>query len=881
MTTEHVVVSAIALGCYLVLVAFTLRRSQQLREIRYFTLYLVSMLLWQITALTVSLSRSAPEALFWYRVMMSLVIGQFFIYFQFTRAFRQIRGQRWAVVTGLLAAVGALIIVVSGTPLLIAGIHRDEVTGLFVPDLGPLLPLFGSIVYFSLGCGVFNLVRGYRRATSYRERNRLRYLLTGIAFVIAGTVSNFVPALQGHPIDIAANIINAGLIAAAILRHQLLDIRIVVRKGLVYSVPTAIIGAGYYLIIFLATRLFGAFRGPEVFLISLVVAVITALAVQPLRDRAQRWIDRLFFREKYDVALMLQRLSRTVASVLDLDRLANMILDEVTGTVHVDKAAFFVKEETSGEFRLMAERGLNGSPDLTLRSSHPVVAWLSSRTDVFSIEDIDVTPQFRGLWGRDRAELESTGAELLIPLRAKGELMGVFAVGPKLSEESHSLDDQRTLTMLANQTAMAIDNARLFEEAQRRARELAALNRTGQAIASTLDVNTVLAMAMGEARSVARAEAASALLYDEATDELVFAATSGGGSDTLGGKRMPASAGIAGWVVREGQPVMIHDAQNDPRFYEQIDELTGLTTRSLLAVPLKVKERVIGVIEAINRTDGLFDKHDLNLLDTLGGSAAAALENAQLYQEVQRQADDLAAAVARLQELDRLKNEFIQNASHELRMPVALIMGYAEMLDMGEIGELEPEQRAAVGVITRRARMLRDLVEDITLILQVETHLPDPEPVWMDELAQAIVEEFQIAVHAAGLTLDTDIAPHLPPVGASPTYLRRVLDNLIGNAIKFTPEGGTITVRAWRDGDDVALEVRDTGIGIPADRLGRVFERFYQVDGSATRRYGGVGLGLALMKEVVEAYGGRVAVDSEMGVGSTFAAILPALDDAD
>jgi adenylate cyclase len=237
--------------------------------------------------------------------------------------------------------------------------------------------------------------------------------------------------------------------------------------------------------------------------------------------------------------------------------------------------------------------------------------------------------------------------------------------------------------------------------------------------------------------------------------------------------------------------------------------------------------------------------------------------------------------VARLQELDRLKSEFIQNASHELRMPLALILGYAEMLDMGEMGELEPEQREAVGVITRRARMLRDLVEDITFILQAETNLPDPEPVRLDELTLAVVKEFQIAVQEAGLTLRTDIARGLPPVYASPTYMRRVMDNLIGNAIKFTPEGGAITISGWREGDCVALEVSDTGIGIPADKLDHVFERFYQVDGSATRRYGGVGLGLALMKEVVEAYGGRVAVDSEMDVGSTFTAILPTCRDAD
>jgi signal transduction histidine kinase len=142
-------------------------------------------------------------------------------------------------------------------------------------------------------------------------------------------------------------------------------------------------------------------------------------------------------------------------------------------------------------------------------------------------------------------------------------------------------------------------------------------------------------------------------------------------------------------------------------------------------------------------------------------------------------------------------------------------------------------------------------------------------------LMRKLLADFQVAAEQAGLSLTAQIADDLPPVSGDAQHLLRVMDNLLGNALKFTPVGGQISVRLWRDGPQAVLEVADTGIGIPPDQLERVFERFYQVDGSTTRRYGGTGLGLALVKEIVEAHGGQVSVSSQVGQGSTFTVRLP------
>jgi signal transduction histidine kinase len=173
------------------------------------------------------------------------------------------------------------------------------------------------------------------------------------------------------------------------------------------------------------------------------------------------------------------------------------------------------------------------------------------------------------------------------------------------------------------------------------------------------------------------------------------------------------------------------------------------------------------------------------------------------------------------------------------------------------------------------------MVNDLIAILTVEARELSEEQVDLSDMVHAMVSDFCAAAVEAEISLTAEIASDIPPVSGDPEQLRRVLDNLLGNAIKFTPSGGSITIRLWQDGDDgeraVVLEVSDTGIGIPPDQLERVFDRFYQVDGSSKRRYGGVGLGLALVKEIVEAHEGHVAVRSVVDEGSTFRVTLPTM----
>jgi CheY-like chemotaxis protein len=228
-------------------------------------------------------------------------------------------------------------------------------------------------------------------------------------------------------------------------------------------------------------------------------------------------------------------------------------------------------------------------------------------------------------------------------------------------------------------------------------------------------------------------------------------------------------------------------------------------------------------------------------------------------------------------DLEDLQSMFIRNVGHELRTPLAIVQGYAELLRDGELGDLAPEQQRAMFVIVDRAYALRALVERIGTLMEVQAHTDAPASFALPEVVAQAVSERQAAAKEAGLTLELSAEPDLPRVSGNPHQVGQALDCLLENAIKFTPSGGRIEVRVFGEPEWVCWEVTDTGVGIPEDKLEHLFDGFYQVDGSTTRRYGGIGLGLTVAKMVVEAHAGRIQVNSRPGRGSRFTVKLPVM----
>jgi PAS domain S-box-containing protein len=497
------------------------------------------------------------------------------------------------------------------------------------------------------------------------------------------------------------------------------------------------------------------------------------------------------------------------------------------------------------------------------------------------------------IWPRRAAAFEEEqpfAAVLSAPMIWQDEVIGVIDLLQDGDQDRFTRADLELLTLFANHAAIAVENARLYERGQaelaerrriedalrRYAGRLEVLREIDQAILAAQSPEEIAKATLTRIRQLVRCQRASVAVFDLSTGEATVLAVHADRETRAGPGTVFSIEGFeATEKLLQGKVHVTQDLASvpQPSTFSQILLQEGV--HSYISVPLLTQGQLIGTLNLAATASGAFSREEVDVAREVAIPLAVAIQHARLYEEVRRHADEVAEALVRLQELDHLKNEFIQNVSHELRSPLALIRGYAELLDSGDLGELESEQQGPVEIIARRTRMLADLVEDITLILAAEARPMLREPVALDELTHTAVEDFRLPADQAGLTVNEDIAPGLPPVAGESIYVRRVLDNLLANAVKFTPAGGTITVRVLQEQEWILLQISDSGIGIAGDLQGRIFERFYQVDGSSRRRYGGAGLGLALVKEVVEALGGRVSVHSETGSGSTFTVALP------
>ena len=300
----------------------------------------------------------------------------------------------------------------------------------------------------------------------------------------------------------------------------------------------------------------------------------------------------------------------------------------------------------------------------------------------------------------------------------------------------------------------------------------------------------------------------------------------------------------------------------------------GVTSSILL--PMVSQDTVVGVTW-VGPRQPLAEPIDeqLNWAQTLVNQAAAALSNSQLCEQLAVQTQELSQAYDELQEISRLRTELVQNVSHEFRTPLSLMQGYTELMLDGSLGQVAEKQLGALRTIRDRAATLARLVHNLTMLQVVPREALALSEVSLSEVAQDVADEFTSAAEVAGITLKVQLEEHAPLVLGDPERLQLVIYHLTENAIKFSPDGGTVTIRSWSDKKQAYFSVEDTGIGIAPEHLHRIFERFYQVDGTTTRRFGGLGLGLALVWEIVEAHGGSVRASSEPGEGSTFTVAVP------
>jgi signal transduction histidine kinase/CheY-like chemotaxis protein len=420
------------------------------------------------------------------------------------------------------------------------------------------------------------------------------------------------------------------------------------------------------------------------------------------------------------------------------------------------------------------------------------------------------------------------------------------------------------------QAAVAVDNAALFVEAGRRRREAEVLAELARSINAAHDVGTVLQRVVDGAKELCGCDLTSVALRETDSGEVVMRNRAGeyrGPQDRL---VIEPGRGAGGLVLRSGEPFRSDDIGRDSRIardQEPLIESEGLV--ATLIVPIMVEGRVEGLLYVHRRTPRSFPDRSETILRLLAEYASIAIHNMRLLaHEYQMRAEAEGAS--------RMKDEFLATISHELRSPLQPLLNWAYLLRSPNLDPASAER--ALDAIERSTKTLGQLIEDLLDVSRIVTGKLrlQARPVRLPAVIRSAIEAVEAAALAKAVALEARIDPDIPVVLGDPDRLQQVLWNLLSNGIKFTPRGGRVMVTVTGGADEVLITVADTGAGIKPEFLPHVFERFRQAESSTNRAYGGLGLGLAIVRHLVELHGGAVSVASEgEGRGSTFTVRLP------
>lgn len=477
---------------------------------------------------------------------------------------------------------------------------------------------------------------------------------------------------------------------------------------------------------------------------------------------------------------------------------------------------------------------------------------------------------------------------IFVPIIRNDDVWGMISLQNLDREYAFTEDEARLLETLAHSTSLALQNAQLFDETQRRAREMSALTEVGQDISSTLELTAVLERIASHARELLQVSDSAVFLPDETQQTMRAIVALGPIAGQVRATEVRRGEGIVGDLWRRREAEFVNDASHDPRAITIAGTERQPDDRMMVA-PLVAGERVTGMMIVWRSGGEPFGQADLNFLQGLARQASIALENARLYSEAQ-------AARAAAEAANASKSAFLANVSHELRTPLTSVLGFTRIvqkrLDERIFPQLTAEDakveravaqvRKNLEIVLAEGERLTTLINNVLDLEKIESGRVEwrMEPLSLSEVVEQALQATSSIVEQAGHSLVKELPEHLPAVSGDRDKLVQVMINLISNAVKFTREGRiSCCVRA--DDGEVRVAVSDTGMGIAPQDLDAVFEKFRQVGDTLTGKPAGTGLGLPICKEIVERHGGRIWVESVPGEGSIFQFTIPVRNTSD
>jgi K+-sensing histidine kinase KdpD len=577
----------------------------------------------------------------------------------------------------------------------------------------------------------------------------------------------------------------------------------------------------------------------------------------PREELRNRLLEAQGFSKKINT---LNEISLTIDDASSRDEILSILRDKVLWLIEGELSFIALLNKNKTHYTVNALSPMCDKLALnheTFSAETGMPGWaIQNQSGVFV--DINTCPSFAE---QMEGILKESGIRslLIISLRTASEVVGALCFG-SANVKAYTQPDMWLAQLLSFHVTVALRHTAMFEDSRKRLAQIELVNHIAGKLTSTLDLDKILSLAADAVMKNFSYFDVTIFMIEDGTGDAVLAAHAGNYIDFLPhGYRQKQGQGIVGWVAQYGEKVLANDVSLDKRYLSYAYH----STNSELTIPIKVGADVVGILNVEDTKLHAFDETDVLVLKTLCDQLGSVIHNAMLYREVKEKN-------AQLMELDKLKSDFVGIVSHDFRTPLSAIMLAAKSLIKKEIIATNQHFKEYLGIIIDQAEKLSLLAEDTLTITKAEAGQLNYyfKLVNVDTLVKDAVSMVKFSQRHQ---LECNVELSASFVKGDQSKLRQVVTNLISNAVKYSPKGGKVKISVQsHNNDEVLFSVSDEGIGIPHDQRDRLFQKFSRLDLKGANPIKGSGLGLWICREIVRAHEGRIWLESEPGVGSTF-----------
>ncbi len=923
----------------LFLVAIVLKRRSRKRGHVYFSAIILSATLWSVTILVTDLLSQKDQIIIWSRLSFTstvfVVFNVLFFSIYFPRKYPINKYYKYFIIILCI-----LFFALTFTKYIVYDFQNNKT----VFKWGQ--PAFLLFMLLGFGYSLGLLLRKYKINRNNNEKQQIKYVLFGLTIsIFLAIITNLIFPLfkiaEVRYLGPLAIIIFLTSTTYAIIKHRLLDIRLVIIRTITYSLVVLLISATVVGLTLLIPQTF-AFDTTTRTILAIAVSVFIVLILDPLKKSIAKATDKLFFKAKVDYQKLLQELSEIINREIDLDVLLHSLSHKLEQQLKIKNASIYIVGVAGGAFYKRKGRvnelgqkldqeeleklELESDQDLDSKLAHnnPLIEYLRKEQRVIVLEALErkiedtQDEHARNELERSKAELDRLDAAVVAPIVVAKNLNAVMVLGPKLSGDPFGSEDLQLLSLLGPQLASALDKSRLYDEIkqfserlkkeiaiatedvrrtnmqlQEQNRFLTAMQNVTNLITRTLDFKKVtqsiadsiytelgylggILLFLGKNKHKLFPDAVT---INEATEEILkllpkpfteyygdFLKDNTRSIKAIKLGEVQIGTNLAGFISPP-VPAEVSAAIQ-----------AKLKVKTVVAVPIYSEEEIVGVIDfLLKREPQTIKETDISIMKALCNQTGIVYRNIQLYKQLQDSNKDLAEANKHLQQLDQAKSEFVSIASHQLRTPMAGIMGYLSMILQNDFGKVGKEQKGVLEKLLQASQRMIQLINLFLDVSKIESGklVLEKRPIQIIDVIDRSIDVLQKMADEKGLKL-AFIKPKKPlPQIMADEKLFDVISNLIDNSIKYT-EKGSITVKAENDGKNVKVSVQDTGRGILPEEAKELFTKFVRGSGMAQINPDGSGLGLYVARRITEAHGGKIWVESKgIGKGSTFTFTLP------